>query len=896
MRTLFWTTLALGLCFTTPLHAQDGPPDPPVERQVIVMFETDAAALPDGATRAEIGQAELPGQVKGLLQRAGAQRMAKGFPDFRRSDTLRVLENGRTYRVPDYTNLFVVTLPPNANRDSVVARLNRLPEWVQYAEKNQRPAARISPENRSHTIRSHTQNGTDEVIPPNQDDFDKQWGLRNTSGPDIEATKAWTYTKGSSKVTIGIVDGGIDANHVDLSGKVSGYTGTTDHSTAVAGVAAAKGDNSAGKVAGVDWRAQIHSEPQSSDLVGTAQSIDDAVTAGARAINNSWGFDDRSTTLSQALRSAYEADVLPVHANPYKDGSAAQESSYPNNVGPWIVNVGAMNQSGSPWGNTGSRSFTDIAAPGVNIYTTTVLYGDYGYRTGTSVAAPFVVGTASLLLSAEPSLRTHDIEHLLERTAQSYGSGRDPEVGYGMIDANAAVKRVSDPYEVSHGSASFTKIYNDEKVDFPNGFTKENGTSYGAGTYICDIYKLSASASSPDFYYEEKPWFWLPVTEKGFSAANPNDGNRYLSKSVSKNLAEATTYFYNCSNTLGQNIGWVPFDPTVHERNGNYEYTVIGKPAPPPLDVSITSGPTELDEGEQGTWTADANRNGASYTWFANEGSGWYQIGTGSSVTWGKDYISSTITVDIKVEASEDGDTVSAQTSVIINNNDGGGGCNALGSNQICLAVDGNPFLLRDVQAEAQENSIASVRWRASGSVVPNEFVVQHRADSTAAWSQIGTVPGGDSSSVESSGTVTYRFRTDKLEIGTHQFRVGLPQDAGSAPRAVGNSDTGGFRRYTGPVTAEVKMDEAYRLSAYPNPVQQRTTVELAVKERQEVSVGLYDVLGRRVATLHSGPLPAQELRRFRLDVSATGLTSGTYFLRVTGEDFATTERITVVR
>ena len=33
-----------------------------------------------------------------------------------------------------------------------------------------------------------------------------------------------------------------------------------------------------------------------------------------------------------------------------------------------------------------------------------------------------------------------------------------------MIDAHAAVQRVSDPYEVTHGTASFTKIYNDDKV------------------------------------------------------------------------------------------------------------------------------------------------------------------------------------------------------------------------------------------------------------------------------------------------------------------------------------------------------------------------------------------------------------------------------------------------
>ena len=43
------------------------------------------------------------------------------------------------------------------------------------------------------------------------------------------------------------------------------------------------------------------------------------------------------------------------------------------------------------------------------------------------------------------------------------------------------------------------------------------------------------------------------------------------------------------------------------------------------------------------------------------------------------------------------------------------------------------------------------------------------------------------------------------------------------------------------------------------------------------MQVHLYDVLGRRVGTLHNGPLPAQELRHLRLDVSSTGLTSGTY-------------------
>src|SRR5690606_5698419 len=109
--------------------------------------------------------------------------LTKALPAFQRRDTLRVLDAGRIYRVPDYTNLYVITLPRGANRDSVVARLARLPGVV-YAEKNQRAEPRV------------------DVIPTNESQFNLEWGLRNTSGPDIEATQAWSITKGSNSIKV----------------------------------------------------------------------------------------------------------------------------------------------------------------------------------------------------------------------------------------------------------------------------------------------------------------------------------------------------------------------------------------------------------------------------------------------------------------------------------------------------------------------------------------------------------------------------------------------------------------------------------------------------------------------------------------------------------------------
>ena len=126
--------------------------------------------------------------------------------------------------------------------------------------------------------------------------------------------------------------------------------------------------------------------------------------------------------------------------------------------------------------------------------------------------------------------------------------------------------------------------------------------------------------------------------------------------------------------------------------------------------------------------------------------------------------------------------------------------------------------------------------------------------------------------------------RGENLSVGTHQFRL----------RAQTEGAKNAFTSRT--ASAEIRLEEAYDVTTYPNPVQRRATIELAVRERQNVTVAVYDVLGRRVTTLHHGSLPAQNARRFRLNASQAGLSSGTYFVRVTGEAFADTRRLTVVQ
>jgi 5-hydroxyisourate hydrolase-like protein (transthyretin family) len=81
-------------------------------------------------------------------------------------------------------------------------------------------------------------------------------------------------------------------------------------------------------------------------------------------------------------------------------------------------------------------------------------------------------------------------------------------------------------------------------------------------------------------------------------------------------------------------------------------------------------------------------------------------------------------------------------------------------------------------------------------------------------------------------------------------------------------------------------------LPTYPNPVRSQATVRYAVPNRQDVRITLYDLLGRRVQTVVN--TDAEGRTEAHLDVS--GLSSGTYFLRMQTEGHTTTQRITVVR
>lgn len=96
----------------------------------------------------------------------------------------------------------------------------------------------------------------------------------------------------------------------------------------------------------------------------------------------------------------------------------------------------------------------------------------------------------------------------------------------------------------------------------------------------------------------------------------------------------------------------------------------------------------------------------------------------------------------------------------------------------------------------------------------------------------------------------------------------------------------------------EIRADEipkTYTMSAaYPNPFNPQTTFSFGVTEAQEVTIEVYNLLGRRVAELFKGPMKAN--KSYKLTFEAAGMQNGLYLIRAAGSDFVATQRVTLLK
>ena len=151
-----------------------------------------------------------------------------------------------------------------------------------------------------------------------------------------------------------------------------------------------------------------------------------AVQNKANVINMSFDMSAKSTELTKALNHATDHNVVGV-ASAGNDG--LQEIVYPAALQKNAVGVASTDDfdQRSSFSNYGNQVVW-VAAPGENIIST-YPFGTYAVSSGTSFSAPFVSGTASLLLGLQPGLNQSHAASAVSH-AQWIGSN----MGYGRLD------------------------------------------------------------------------------------------------------------------------------------------------------------------------------------------------------------------------------------------------------------------------------------------------------------------------------------------------------------------------------------------------------------------------------------------------------------------------------
>lgn len=318
-------------------------------------------------------------------------------------------------------------------------------------------------------------------------------------GADIGAINAWANETGSEDMVMAIIDSGVDWTHPDLGdniwqnigedvdgdGRVLEYVNGTwvfdpddidgidgdsngyvddfigwnfrdlnndpmddhiqGHGTHVAGIAGARGNNGEG-ISGVSWRSKIMplkflDENGTGYLSDALIAFNYALFNGARISNHSWGTYEFNSALNFYVWYAQLRNHLVVTAAGNQFGSNNDLLPvYPSSfVYDNVISVTASNGNDeiASFSNIGNLS-VDIAAPGEGIYST--LPGrQYGYINGTSMAAPFVTGTASLILAHNPDLTPSDIKQIIMHTATSIPEMGDKVASGGRLNLDAAI-------------------------------------------------------------------------------------------------------------------------------------------------------------------------------------------------------------------------------------------------------------------------------------------------------------------------------------------------------------------------------------------------------------------------------------------------------------------------
>ena len=341
----------------------------------------------------------------------------------------------------------------------------------------------------------------DFLLEPKKRSFDPlfdplQWNLHNWgqygARPDVDMDvyEVWQYASGKG-VRVAVIDNGFDLFHPDLRGVFVGQVDLVDmdanasydnpyelHGTACAGLIAAR-KNGIG-VQGIAYDSNL----LGIKLIGSYASGQDrplyvstileafmfADEMGAQVINCSWGTYDVADAVRYIIHKlateGRDGKGIPIVFASGNEGRGQWYWGDDESALPDVLAIGAVNNYGDIAWYSNYGPALDFVAPsggGHLAITTTDISGPFGYAdgsfghpdycyatditgfNGTSAAAPQVTAVIALMLQRNPELTKDQVVQILAKTAKKIGTipyenGRNDYFGYGLVDADDAVK------------------------------------------------------------------------------------------------------------------------------------------------------------------------------------------------------------------------------------------------------------------------------------------------------------------------------------------------------------------------------------------------------------------------------------------------------------------------
>lgn len=392
--------------------------------------------------------------------------------------------------------------------------------------------------------------------------YSQQWALTK-----IQAQQAWNIHSGNPSVILGILDSGVDLGdpnsggpldpHPDLANNLLNYNkkfginllnsdeGPYDeftHGTHVAGIAGAVTNNGLGiaGIAGGGYSGNgiklliIKVSHSSTDLneENVSSGITQAVNAGVKVINFSLGFTDRINCGDENSPAGYE---------PYPALKAAVDYAISNNVvlvaaignEGWVlsecangnkitkvypaaynnvISVAAIEINDVKASYSNFAVWCSISSPGSNIISTVPRYSDnetpigYGYKSGTSMASPYVAGVAALIRSYAPESNWEMVRSILKQTVDNIDNANSGyswigKIGTGRLNAYKALSLIkNNPAKPTGISLS---ISNNHPL-----ITWNNNTEADIKGYSVHVKYEFRNGSDPKFWtYTENDYF-----------------------------------------------------------------------------------------------------------------------------------------------------------------------------------------------------------------------------------------------------------------------------------------------------------------------------------------------------------------------------------------------------